>query len=95
MEIVGFDIVVDLNDMRMVHRGEQLCLSGKIGRCPVTGRIKDLDGHGAVQPAVPAGQHQPGAARAKRGAEVVAGERIGYLSLVDNHDERTATRRNP
>ncbi len=78
--------------MRMAQRGEQPRLGGEPRFCPVASRRQNLDGHGTVQPAVPAGQHQPERALAEGPAQVVAGQRRGHPGPVDNHDVGAAPR---
>ncbi len=78
--------------MRMIHGGEQLCLTGETGSRTVTPRGQNLDGHVAVQGTVSAGQHQPGRTRTECGAQVIAGERRPHRPFINNHDLEAPTR---
>ncbi len=72
-QTVGLDIVVDPDDMRMIHSSEDLRFGFETTRRALLRRVQHFDRHIAVQVAVPALQHQPERASAEPDAQLVGG----------------------
>ncbi len=67
------DVVVDPDDVWVVHSGQQPGLCFEAGLGAFVGRGEDLDRYLAVQAAVPASEHQAEVSGAEFGTQLVDG----------------------
>ena len=79
------DVVIDPDDIRMVHVGKQPRLSGEAIVSTLICDGEDFDGNVPFQVPVTTGKDQPKVASPQLIPQLIAGQCCGQLTTVDDH----------